>query len=431
MAKWLSKEDHDAAIATHLKLHPRKPSRALALGGGGPAVGISIGFLLALQDWNDAEKKKGAKGRPIEFPTWVAGCVGGWLACLYHLCDAKGKTSRASQVEDMVRGFFREDNMYEMFPCPKTFTPDIPEQIAAGMKFMLNPQNYKNWIVPGEIAKAYQQILDNYLKPSSWNPGDFAYLMLNSVLAPNPAVRMLMSLIYKSEVPGLNKIWYGPEYELLQQFKLADLAKEDTNIYINSYNLKTHASDIYSNHPKKAHDVGAITMPVLCASSALPYVLTPVDLDGQTHIEGALIDSFCFGAVHKIHDHINEVWVSRIVDHKQVTAPTNLLEALNNLIMLYAGTTSRHDVEIFAHDINRHEMLALVGNKEHLPDPVEVLSLPVEATTNYHWSYENFDNSIRRSREACADFIVDYAKGMDASGKRTPLYRNIFPPFSR
>ena len=162
-------------------------------------------------------------------------------------------------------------------------------------------------------------------------------------------------------------------------FDLTKLAGEDKpHIYINSYNLDTRESDIFSNRPSPKGDQHPnlpITMPALCASSALPYILSPVQLDNGLHMEGALIDSFCFEAIHNRHDDLNEVWVSQIVDHKQVKPPGNLLEALNNLIMLYAGTTSRHDVEIFAHDLNRNEVMHKLLNARHQVDPIELFSL--------------------------------------------------------
>jgi hypothetical protein len=135
----------------------RKPKRALALGGGGPAVGISIGFLLALEEWN--QRQEGRPDHQIEFPVWVTGCVGGWLACLYHLCEKP----QATNVQAAMRKFFRETDMYENFPCPKTFTPNIPAQIAAGLETLTDPARYKDLIVPQQITQAYRDILDFYL----------------------------------------------------------------------------------------------------------------------------------------------------------------------------------------------------------------------------------------------------------------------------
>ena len=424
MAKFLN----DTEIAKFQKAVPlraRRPERAVALGGGGPAVGISIGFLQAVEEWNDRVRQRGEAFRAIEFPIWVAGCVGGWLACLYHLCPSP----KAQKVEEAIRAFFRENDMYEHFPAPKTFTPDIPEQIEQGLKFLVDPQSYKDLVVPREIAKGYLDIVNYYLTPSKWNRGDFSYLLLNSVLAPNPAARLMMSLLYKTSTPGLNKLWFGPDYSVLKNIEVQRLATEPDQplIYINSYNMDQHHSDIYSNRPQQTQvPTLPLTIEALCASSALPYILSPVMVDGERHIEGALIDSFCFEAIHERHQGINEVWISQIVDHSQVRPPTNLLEALNNLIMLYAGTTSRHDVEMFVSEVNRHENLRTMLNKGHQAEPIECLQLPVNSTTTYLWSYENLDNSIRESKKKCLAFIEDYDRGVSPDGLRMPQRKNLF-----
>jgi len=421
MARFMSQarraEVHRSVLA------PREPKRALAFGGGGPAVGISLGFLLALEEWNSRARDRGRDGCVIEFPVWVAGCVGGWLTCLYHLCDEP----RAQKVEEMIRGFFRETVMYENFPCPKTFTPDVPAQILEGFKFLIDPRRYPNLVVPDQIARGWRDMVDFYLTPSRWNRGDFSYMLLNSILAPNPAARLTMTLLYKTPVPGLNTLWFGEDYSLLKQFDLKKLESPALpHIYINSYNLDTHRSDIYTNHPQgRPIKADPITMPALCASSALPYILSPVQVGSQTHIEGALVDSFCFEAVHECHADINEIWVSRIVDHSQVREPKNLLDALNNLIMLYAGTTSRNDIELFAHHINHEELMDCQASRRKA-DPIEVLQLPVESTTTYLWSYENLDNSLRRSKANCLKFIEDYCATLDR-GQRVPRMHNVFP----
>jgi predicted acylesterase/phospholipase RssA len=425
MAQWMSKK-HLATLRERVTPEERRPRRALALGGGGPAVGISLGFLLALEQWNQQQDDDGQPERKIEFPVWATGCVGGWLACLYHLC---AKPGQASQVEKQIRVFFREPDMYKHFPCPTTFTPDIPAQIAAGLKYLIDPGSYRDLVVPKAILQAYRDILDYHLKPSKWNLGDFNFLMLNSVLAPNPASRLLMSLLYKSDVSGLNSIWFGPDYSLLKQFDLAKLSKRGVpHIYINSYNLEWKRSELYTNHVVSGAKPPAkpITMPALCASSALPYILTPVAVDGEKHIDGALIDSFCFEAIHCRHNDINEVWISQIVDHSQVKAPANLLEALNNLIMIYAGTTSRHDIEIFVHDVNRHEHFSRLVDARHEFNPIEIFRLPVEPSTNYFWDYDNLDNSIARSKANCLAFIKKYARGISAGGTRKPSPENFF-----
>jgi predicted acylesterase/phospholipase RssA len=445
--------DVDAELAK-VALSPREPRRAVAFGGGGPAVGISIGFLLALEEWNTISREEGRDHHVIDFPVWVAGCVGAWLTCLYHICDeSKGPQSKAQRTADQIRSFFRDDQEYAHFPAPTTFTPDIPELIKSATAYLVDPRNYSGLIVPGQMLRAYQDLVDYYLKPSRWNHGDFCYLMLNSFLAPNPASRFITSLLYQTKIPGLNRLWFDKDYSLLKGIgeKLEKLEESDRSIYINAYSLDRHKSQIFSNKWRQSESTKKLTIEALCASSALPYILSPVKVDGETYVEGALIDSFCFEAVRgidhsiqqsiqesmnaslngRIVDSINEVWVSQIVDHSQVKAPTNLLEALNNLIMLYAGTTSRHDVEVFVNEHNRleymrHLMTLSDGPDMYIPRPIEFLRLPIQSETQYLWSHENFDNSVAKSKQCCLKFIEAYSTRVEPTGWRTPDMKNIF-----
>jgi hypothetical protein len=441
-----------------LKIHARKPKRAVSFGGGGPAVGISVGFLLALEDFNREMLEQGREKAVIEFPIWFAGCVGGWLTCLYHLCGPKG--SQAREVKKQIEAFFREREMYEHFPAPTTFTPDLPEMIAETFKVLLDPSQYKNdvsSVVFEHIRKGYLDMVNYYLTPSRWNLGNFNYMMLNSVMAPNPAARTIMSLLYKTPIRGLNKIWFGDNenYDLLSNIKLEQLkGKEYPDIYLNSYDISTHETQIYCNHPDKAPmKTQEITMDALCASSALPYIFSPVKLeDGHWHSEGALVDSFNFGAIpddehgqrdtgpdkplqgHPDHPHrnrvqFNEIWVSQIVDHKQVKVPENLLDALNNLIMLYAATTSQRDVDMMVDNLNRWELMGVLTDDKYDPKYVECLRLPVWEGAEYYWSKDNFQRTVKKSHEDCLKFIRNYDSGRSPNGERKPEFGNVF--FSR
>lgn len=438
---------------TSLPVAPRAPRRALALGGGGPAVGVSVGFLLALEEWNDACEQRRESHKRIDFPVWLGGSVGAWLAVLYHISEEQqfGSPKRAERARQWMRLFFRDASTYRLFPAPVTFTPDLPEMISAGLAHILDPRQYRDLIVPATIASAHEEMVRFLGDPKRWNPGDFNLLMLNAVMAPSPASRFLMGLIYKSEVPGLNKLWFDERYSLMQEVssRLNHLQSPSCpEIYINAYNLAAQHLQIFSNRlDNEALDhlpaLKPITAQALSAASALPYVMAPVEIDGQLHMEGALIDSFCLDTVYDLASGqnadtaINEVWISQIVDHTQIKAPTNLLEALNNLIMLYAGTTSRDDVSMFVNDYNFRQYLghlllsekASRGRKARLyrPRPIEVIRLPVPRGTTHFWTHENFDLSVMNAKGACASIIRVYADGLKKDGKRTPDPGNFFP----
>src|SRR5262249_16751832 len=149
---------------------PKK--RALTLAGGGPAVGIGLGILRALNDFPE-----------IEFKVWSMSCVGAWLGCLYHASPKPKRTDadKLKYVQSRMESFFRPDEIYDNFPCPTVFLPDIPEMIAAYLRFMIDPSSYSKLIVPNAIRKGYEDLLNYYLRPSRWSYGDFCNLMLNAI----------------------------------------------------------------------------------------------------------------------------------------------------------------------------------------------------------------------------------------------------------
>jgi patatin-like phospholipase len=374
-----------------VKFHPGMPrkKRALTLAGGGPAVGIGVGALRALEDFPD-----------ITFDVWSLSCVGAWLGCLYHV--SPDRTKKLDYVQNLLQGFFREDKVYDKFPCPTVFLPDLPEMISASMRFMIDPHSYENLVVPSEIMKGYQDILDFYLKPSRWNYGDFCNVMLNSVMAANPASRFLMSMMYKSDLPGLNKIWYGPEYTLLKSFDMSLLEADDVPVlYHNAYNVDRQQLELFSN---KNPLYSKITTQTLCACSGLPYILSPVVINGSTYVEGATIDTVGFWHLLKDHPDLDEIWVCRILDSHQVRPHHNLVEALNNLVMLFASTTSEDDVKLFKFhlkDLNEKRAAAAAR-------PIELVEFPVDFSTSYEWTHTNLRDSTAASYVSARRTIEDY-----------------------
>jgi hypothetical protein len=257
----------------------RRKKRALTLAGGGPAVGIGLGVLKALNKYPE-----------IKFDVWSLSCVGAWLGCLYHV--SPDRTKRLQYVTTLTEGFFRDDRVYDKFPCPRVFLPDIPEMISAYLRFMIDPRSYDNLVVPSEIKQGYQDLLDYYLRPSRWSYGDFCYLMLNAMLAPNPATRFLMSMVYKSDMPGMNKLWFGPDYGLLKAFDMTLLEAADVPVlYHNAYNVDLQQLELFSNKDARYQKITAQT---LCACSGLPYILSPVTINGSTYVEGATVDTVGF-----------------------------------------------------------------------------------------------------------------------------------------
>lgn len=361
-----------------------KKKRALTLAGGGPAVGIGLGVLKAL-----------GENPEIKFDVWSLSCVGAWLGCLYHA--SPDRSDKYGYAENMMYGFFRDDDVYDKFPCPTVFVPDIPEWIAASLRFTIDPRSYANLVVPKEILNGYQQLLDFYLTPSKWNYGEFCHLLLNGLLAPNPAARFLMSMMWKSDLPGISKLWF-PHYDLLESLKFDLLEGDDVPVlYHNAYNVDAQRLELFSNRGDKYQ---RITAHSLCACSGLPYILSPVTINGTTYVEGATIDTVGFKDLLENHPDLDEVWVCRLLDAKQIHPHHNLAEALNNLVMLFAATTSTDDVKLFKFHLEKR-------NAEH-NKKIALIEFPVDHRCDFDWSHSNLATSIKASYDSAHKRIHHY-----------------------
>src|SRR5258708_30575604 len=187
--------------------------------------------------------------------------------------------------------------------------------------------------------------------------GDFNRWILNQVMAPNPFVRYLTSMMYLSNVTGLSRINY-PNSDFMKGIKFERLfaeAKKNTFIFHNAWNLDHQKLPLFSNHPMRKTNkeyVGPINASTLCACSALPFIEETVEMDGVTYCEGALVDTVNFESLIEEHgDELDEIWVSRIVDTKQIRKPDNLHDALANLCQLFAATVGEDDVKLFKYHV--------------------------------------------------------------------------------
>ena len=357
--------------------------RAIALAGGGPAVGLSIGALKRLDEEPD-----------ITFDVVSTACIGAWLAVTYHQAP-KGKGLETA--EGFFRQVFQPEDVYSRFPIASVFAPNLPKMMQNTVEFILDPRNYRNLVVPHKIQEATEDLLRFMTDPRQWTVANFNATMLNSVLAANPVSRFFTSMIYLSQTKGLSQVFY-PDSPVLSQIDFAALSDPDKPyIYHNAYNLTRQRLDLFCNKPDKG--LPPITARSLCACSALPYIEDTVEIDGDVYCEGATVDTVNFEHLLTNHQDLEEVWVSRILDRKQIRKPENLYDALNNLVMLFAATTSEDDVKLFKFHLNR------IGSD------VKVIEIPVAHHIDYDWTYSNLDRSIRDGYEATSATIAAYRAG--------------------
>lgn len=362
----------------------KQVKRAITLSGGGPAAGMSIGTLERL----DAEPD-------LAFDVWSSSSIGAWTMVAYHSApQGEGVDHTKSSMKEV----FRPDDWYARFPIPTIFTPDWFEIMRNTVAFICDPQSYNDLVVPDQIWDAMEYVARFVTDPTKWTSGDFNHLMLNAVLAPNPVVRFWTSLIYKSGVNGLSSV-YHPNNPLLEKLDFDQLYQSNApEMYHNAYNLSRKRMEIFSNSHERLNRrmnraYRPITAKSLVAGSALPYIEEPIDMDGETFCEGALLDTINFRQLLEDHPDLDEIWVSRLLDANQIDRPENLYEALNNLIMLFAVTTSENNVNLFKKYLreNNHN--------------VRVVDIPGSSQSTHDWTYSNLEDSIKVGY-SLTDFVL-------------------------
>ena len=84
-----------------------------------------------------------------------------------------------------------------------------------------------------------------------------------------------------------------------------------------------------------------------------------------------------------------EIWVSRIVDVKQVHKPSNMADGLANLCMLFPGSLGEDDVKLF------RELL----RKRRKFKP-RVIEIPVDHHIDFQWNHSNLRRGIADGYDA-------------------------------
>jgi predicted acylesterase/phospholipase RssA len=366
--------------------------RAIVLGGGGPAAGLHIGALRAFEEAG------------IRFDVWSLSCIGAWVGVVYNQFDENAGAQTESFFRDNV---FRDDASYSRFPINRMFAPDYRRVALAVAGFVLDPSNYCNLFLPVQLMKAGWDTMQQFTDPRRWNEGDINHWFLNSVLAVNPAVRFLTSLVYLSNINGLARICY-PGSSFLQTIQFDKLySGEKPFIYHNAWNLTRRRMDLFSNERKEQKGNGDITLQSLCACSALPFVEETVEIKGQTYCEGALVDILEFHHLLDRDPELDEIWISRIVDDRQARPPRNLTEGLDNLCMLFAGAVGVDNIALFRDHI---QQLPPTRKKP------KIYELRTALDINFDWSHSNLDRGILDGRRAAQEALNHLRSKGDCPG---------------
>lgn len=366
----------------------RKKKRAIALAGGGPAAGLHIGVLKALEDAG------------IEFDIFTLSCIGAWVGIVYN---TRTPPNRAQKTLEFFQTYcFRDDASFSWFPVNKGFATDLQAQWKAWTMFPFSKDRpWENLVQPEAMLEAVSNSLELASDPHRWTVQQLNTWMLNDVLAVHPITRYMTSMIYNSDINGLSKVYYDKSPVLEDVFREERLYAPDApQVYHNAWRLPKPDGtpgrmQIFHNRPKDVakgkNDYMRIEPKSLCACSALPYIEESVTIDGEEYTEGALVDTVNFVNLLRDHPDLDEVWVNRIVDESQVKPARTLAQSLANLPMQFAAEVGQNDVRLFRqHLLNQTRM----G-----PRVVEVPIVP-NTKVGFEWRLSNLMQGFKEGQQA-------------------------------
>jgi predicted acylesterase/phospholipase RssA len=393
--------------------------RAITLGGGGPAAGLHIGILEALQSHPE-----------ITFDVWSLSCIGAWVGIVYNQFEEPDKAGKTHQF--FKEHVFRDDESYERFPINSVFGTDWFGNTEALRNFVFDIHNLDGVWLPHRMMRAFGETMSMLSDPKQkWDSGDVNSWILNQAMAPNPFVRYLTSLMYLSGVNGLSKINY-PDSSFMKSIKFERLFDKDKPlIFHNAFDLDNEELVFFDNGQMK-HELrkGPINASTLCACSALPFIEGTVEMNGVTYCEGALVDTVNFETLLQEYEDPNdldEIWVCRIVDRKQIRKPNNLHDALANLCQLFAATVGEDDVKLFKYHVKYD---ALPNGKKWTGTVVQI---QVPSHIDFKWNHSNLEAGRELGKKAALKAIEAYeSEGMKPAKELTEVrFINETPPQQR
>jgi len=332
-----------------VKKEPREEvKRAIAISGGGPTLGIAIGALESLQT------------EGIQFDVYSCACIGSWVVCIYLSKDGTESKAGIEHLKKVYQENFRPDEVYKSYPFASFFQPDIKHYLDCYSNKVLDKSTYEHLFLPDEWLKLLQKWMQS---PGSGDMLSF----LNDFYPLNPVIRFWSEVIFKSSLCGLVK---QPNADALAAGKIdfAKLNEATPRIYTNAYCFEKQAIVLFTNKakhesPASTNGYDLITADNLMAGSSLPYIYEPRPIDGQYYCEGATVDTVNFKSLLDNHPDLEEVWVLKIVDYKQMKRPQNLVEGLSNFPMIFADTVADDDIKLFRYHLLEEEKFDLKYEK--------------------------------------------------------------------
>lgn len=381
--------------------------RALALSGGGPAVGIEIGALRAFEE----------KG--IDFDIFSCACVGSWVGCLYN--SLPPGPDRMKQVEDFFfEKIFIPDDIYESFPiCYKVFRVDYFGDTKKYLEKIMNPETYRHLFLFDRIAEYFRNIQSNPPKSTE----DINYC-ISEGMALNPFYRFLCEMNYKVEKSGIAGLVDSSGF-VEANINMENLFNCDKLVYLNAYNMTKTKLERFINR-KEHKEYAPISADALMAgSSVLEYTANrTIGASPDKYCEGAVINTVELDTLLE-HDHkedVDEIWVVKIADYQEVRPPKNLIDASLTAVMLPFDTISDDDVEIFSHHLQWRK-----GD-----DKARLVRINMNyGAVNYHWSHANLKEGIKTGYDGTMKAIEEYERREEPQRRGKKLFEPVIDLLAR
>ena len=118
--------------------------RAIAIGGGGPAVGLGLGVLKTLEEAD------------IGFQVWSLSCIGAWLGAAYN--SAPAGESGYSAARAAFSTVVRPDAVARHFPTPPPFAPDFGAMGRHMAEHLVAPTTWQDLFLPRQWGAAAERL---------------------------------------------------------------------------------------------------------------------------------------------------------------------------------------------------------------------------------------------------------------------------------
>src|SRR5439155_19061095 len=143
--------------------------------------------------------------------------------------------------------------------------------INALNEFVRDPENYKDFqfhpyrmmdYVQDSLAILFDHLPSREKPPKKWDEGDVNKWILNQVMAPNPFIRYLTSMMYLSNLNGLSRINY-PKSEFMKVIDFGELSRNGKPfIFHNAWDLDRKKLAFFSNRPMEPPKNGEYMGPI-------------------------------------------------------------------------------------------------------------------------------------------------------------------------